>query len=295
MSNPSEILCSASALRTRSEEFAGALTHGIGLVLSLTGAFILVAAAKTNDSVLITLGCSFYGATLVAAYGASTMSHMYVLASALRTRSEEFAGALTHGIGLVLSLTGAFILVAAAKTNDSVLITLGCSFYGATLVAAYGASTMSHMYVFQNINRLLRGLDQGIIYLLIAGTLTPFALQYLRTPGWICFYLVILLIAFTGFLSKVMFAHRLDRVSVGLYVVLGWSEGIAIMPMLGRIPTLSLYWIIVGGFLYSLGTVFLVLDVRRYQFHAIWHLFVMAGSASHFLAVMALVGPEHSH
>ena len=134
-----------------------------------------------------------------------------------------------------------------------------------------------------------KSLDQGFIYLLIVGTFTPFAFTYLRTPFWLCFYALVLAVAVGGFLSKTVFAHRVEDSAVWLYVVLGWGEAIAIIPLLKIIPTEGLCWIVAGGLWYTVGVVFLVLDIRRYHFHAIWHLMVMAGSACHYVAILRCV------
>jgi hemolysin III len=219
----------------------------------------------------------------------SSQSGTLYAASALRTPSEEFVGALSHGIGLVLSIAAGITLVTAAMAGGDLTCTVGCSFYAATLVALYAASTLSHLYLPDRLNRRFRSLDQGCIYLLIVGTFTPFALTFLRTPFWLGFYSLVLAVAVGGFLSKTAFAHRLDGSSIWLYVALGWGEGLAIKPLLGAIPSAALFWIVAGGLCYMIGTIFLMLDLRRYHFHAIWHLLVIAGSACHYVAILRFV------
>jgi len=211
------------------------------------------------------------------------------IATALRSPSEEYVGAATHGFGLAVSIVGGITLVIAAVSGGDLLCAVGCSFYAATLVAVYAASTLSHLYFPERPNRLFRSLDQGFIYLLIVGTFTPFALTYLRTPFWLCFYGVTLAIAFAGFLSKTVFAHRVEDSPPWLYVALGWAEGIAIIPLLKLIPTEGLCWIVAGGLCYTIGVVFLVLDIRRYHFHAIWHVMVLAGSTCHYVPILRCV------
>ena len=152
--------------------------------------------------------------------------------SALRSPREELAGALTHGIGLLLSIVGGIALVTAAMAGGDLGRSVGCSFYSATLVAVYAASTLSHLYLPGRLNRLFRSLDQGFIYLLIVGTLTPFALTYLRTPFWLCFYALILAVAFGGLLSKIVFGHRVEDSATWLYLVLGWGEAITVVKSL---------------------------------------------------------------
>ena len=202
---------------------------------------------------------------------------VFYSASALRSTREEFAGALTHGIGAVLSVVGSAALLTAALAKGDPLCVVGCAFYSSTLVAVYTASTLSHLYLPEQLNRLFRSLDQGFIYLLIVGTLTPFVARYLRSPLWLGVYLLIMAIGTAGFLSKTVFAHRVNRVCVGLYIVLGWGEAILLVPLLGEVPPGALTWVAAGGVSYTLGTVFLVLAVRQYHFLASWHLCVIAG------------------
>lgn len=219
----------------------------------------------------------------------SSQAGVLCAGSALRTPSEEFVSAVSHGIGLILSVAAGIPLVATALACSDLACTVGCSFYAATLVALYTASTLSHLYLPERINLRFRSLDQGCIYLLIVGTFTPFALTFLRTPFWLGFYAIVLAVAVGGFLSKTAFAHRLDGGSIWLYVALGWGEGLAIKPLLGAIPAAALFWIVAGGLCYTIGTIFLIWDVRRYHFHAIWHLLVIAGSACHYVAVLRFV------
>jgi hemolysin III len=212
----------------------------------------------------------------------------------LRTPTEEFLHSLTHGLGIVLSLAGASALVALAASRGDVFRVTGCAVYGITLIGVYTASTLSHLYFRPQLNRLFRALDQGFIYLLIVGTYTPLAVAYLRTPGWILFSILLWVIALYGFISKVCFKRGIDGESVWLYLVLGWMESVAFIPLFGVAPTACLVWIAVGGGLYTLGTVFLLHDKREYQFHAIWHVFVLAGSCCHFYAIVACIASSQT-
>lgn len=210
-------------------------------------------------------------------------------ASDLRTSGEETAAMVTHGIGWALSVLGGTALLVAVAAGSDLRTIVGCGFYVLTLIAVYAASTLSHMPFAEPQKRLFRSLDQGFIYLLIVGTFTPFALKYLATPAWLAFYGAILATALIGCLSKILFAHRLEEVSVVLYVALGWAEAIAIKPILGQIPAITLGWIIAGGLSYTVGTLFLVHDLRRSHFHTVWHVLVMAGSACHYIAITQCV------
>lgn len=211
------------------------------------------------------------------------------LGSALRSPSEEFVGAATHGAGLLLGLAASVVLMSQASTTGNVWSIVGCGFYCATLIGVYAASTLSHLYLPERLNRLFRSLDQGLIYLLIVGTFTPFAMTYLRSPFWLAFYGLILAVGFGGFLSKTVFTHRLEGVAIWLYVGLGWGEAIAMIPMVGDIPIQAMYWMVAGGLFYTIGTIFLVLDIRKYHFHAIWHMMVIGGSVCHFWAILRYV------
>ena len=214
--------------------------------------------------------------------------------SFLRTPTEEFLHALTHGLGVLLSVAGALALVVVAAGSGDAFRVTGCAVYGATLIGLYTASTLSHLYFRPQLNLLFRALDQGYIYLLIVGTYTPLAVAFLRTPGWILFSIVLWVIALYGFISKVCFKHRIDGDSVWLYLVLGWLEGLAFIPLSTVVPVACLAWIVVGGLLYTLGTVFFLHDKREYQFHAIWHVFVLAGSSCHFYAIFAYIASAQS-
>jgi hemolysin III len=207
-----------------------------------------------------------------------------------QSAAEELANSVTHGLGLVLSLFGAALLVPLASETPGA-IGLGCLVYVATLVAVYGASFLSHAVQVPLWRQRFRMLDQGFIYLLIAGTYTPYALAYLG-PEWTLLSAAMWGIALLGFASKVFARHRIDSVSLGLYLVLGWLPVVATRPLLERLPVAGLWWIAAGGVAYTLGTVFLQLDGRYRYFHAVWHVLVIAGSACHFAGVFWYVLPS---
>ncbi len=205
-----------------------------------------------------------------------------------RTRSEELTNTLTHGLGLVLSILGALVLVARAADTGNAWRILGCGVFAAALVAVYAASTLSHM-TWPPWRRRFRILDQAFIYLLIVATFTPLALEYLqRSWGWLLLA-AMWTVALVGFISKIWFAHRIDAVTVWSYVVLGWLPILPAAQYVELVPAAALWWVLLGGLCYTTGTIFLVLDYRRYHFHAIWHLFVIAGSTCHFAAIFQYV------
>jgi hemolysin III len=206
-----------------------------------------------------------------------------------RSFAEEAVNSVTHGVGLILSLVGGGILLVRVMSQPHMLRLIGCCVFATALVTVYAASTLSHAVPRPAWRRAFRILDQGCIYLLIVGTYTPFALEYLRFGWWWLFLLLMWTAALIGFLSKLLFVHRIDAVTIWSYVLLGWLPIIPAWVYLDLVPWGALTWIFVGGLCYTAGTVFLVLDHRRFHFHAIWHLFVVAGSICHFCAVFLFV------
>lgn len=198
---------------------------------------------------------------------------------------EEIANAITHGVGLALSLAGlAFLVVAAARTGDAWRI-IAASVYGATLVLLYATSTLYHALPGRRGKEVFRRLDHAAIYLLIAGTYTPFVLGPLRGGwGWSLFA-VVWTLAVTGVVLKSVFGVRFNALSTIVYVVMGWLVIVAAGPLIAHVPLVGLQWLVAGGLLYTLGVLFFALDNRVRYSHAVWHLFVLAGSVAHFWAV----------
>ncbi len=205
-------------------------------------------------------------------------------------RTEELANTATHAIGFALSLVGTVALLRVmARYGDAVQI-VGVSVYGATLMALYAASTLSHTFERPRLRHFFRTVDQVCIFLLIAGTFTPIALTYMRDGwGWALF-LSMWGLALVGIFTKIFFA-RLQTLAVSSYVLLGWLPVIAIKPILEIVPGAALGWILAGGVFYSIGTLFLLRDERVPYFHATWHVFVILGSACHYYAVMRFMVP----
>jgi hemolysin III len=212
-----------------------------------------------------------------------------------RSIAEEVANSVTHGFGLILSLAGGLSLLSRLRFQPNAWRLLGCGVFATALVAVYAASTLSHAVARPAWRRAFRILDQACIYLLIVGTYTPFALEYLRFGWWWLFFLLMWTAALVGFLSKLLYLHRIDAVTTWSYVLLGWLPIIPAWAFLDLVPWGALIWILVGGLCYTAGTVFLVLDHRRFHFHAIWHLFVIAGSVCHFCAVYWFVACAPLH
>ena len=207
---------------------------------------------------------------------------------------DELSHAVTHGVGLALSIVGGIALVVCAISSGDPWRVAGCGVFSMTLIAVYAFSTLSHSALKPELVRLFQRLDQGFIYLLIVGTYTPFALVYLRTGGWWLLFGMMWTLALCGFFCKIFFPHRLNGVAVWTYVFLGWMPIIAAKPLIEMIPAAASWGILIGGLCYTFGTAFLVCDNKRFRFHAIWHMFVIAGSACHFFTILFFVAQPSS-
>jgi hemolysin III len=203
---------------------------------------------------------------------------------------EELASALTHGFGLVASAAGAAVLVAASILRGDVWSIVSSAVFGATLVLLYAASTLYHAARDSRTRARLQVFDHCAIYLLIAGTYTPFTLIGLRGGwGWGLFS-VVWVLAVAGVIFKLFFTGRFPRLSTALYLGMGWMVLVAAGPMLENVPVGTLLWLAAGGLAYTAGTIFY--HARRIPYaHAIWHLFVLAGSICHYVAVAHEVIP----
>lgn len=205
-----------------------------------------------------------------------------------RLTLEEIANTVTHGIGLLLSVAGFVVLLILAILRGTAWHIVACSIYGATLICLYSASTLYHAAVSPRLKHALRILDHSAIYLLIAGTYTPFLLLNLRGPwGWSLFG-VIWGLALAGVLLKFWFVDRFHHLSTAVYVLMGWLVVIATKPVLAHVPSITLLWLAAGGLCYSAGVIFYVWKRLPYS-HAVWHLFVLAGSTCHYFAVLRSV------
>jgi len=210
------------------------------------------------------------------------------LTSRTAISAEELANAITHGIGLILSLAGFAVLLVFAILRGGPLQIVSCAVYGTTLVCVYAASTLYHTLSWPRARRALKIFDHCAIYLLIAGTYTPFTLVSLRGGwGWSLFAIVWAL-AMAGIVFKFWFIDHFKILSTALYLAMGWIALIAIRPLLTSIPAHGIYWLFAGGLLYSIGVGFFAARGLRFG-HAIWHLFVIAGSACHYFAVLFYV------
>ena len=205
-------------------------------------------------------------------------------------RMEELASSVTHGVGVVLSLAGLTALVIYASRYGSAKHIVGSAVFGATLVFLYTSSTLYHSARSARLKHILRVIDHSCIYLLIAGTYTPFTLVTLEGPvGWSLFCIAWGLAA-AGIVFQIFFVHRFKLVATLVYIGMGWLVIFAIKPLINAMPVGGLILVTAGGLAYTLGAVFYLLKGMPFN-HAVWHLFVLAGSTFHYLAVMRYVVP----
>ena len=203
---------------------------------------------------------------------------------------EELANSITHAVGVVLAIAGLAVLTSFASVFGTVWHVVACSIYGATQILLYTASTLYHSIPLPRAKAVLRRCDHTAIFLLIAGTYTPFALVSLRGPwGWSIFALVWGL-ALTGIaLQSILIRHR-ALVTAIPYVAMGWVGVVAIKPLVDSVALGGVLLLFAGGLAYTLGSVFYVWRRLPYH-HAIWHLFVLMGSTLHFFAILFYVIP----
>lgn len=203
---------------------------------------------------------------------------------------EEIANSITHGIGMLLSIGGLAILVGFASLYGTVWHITACSIFGATLVLNYAASTLYHSIPAPAAKRVFKVIDHSAIYLLIAGTYTPFTLVNLRGPwGWSLFG-IIWGIALLGIVLKATMNGRIAGISTAIYLAMGWVIVLAAKPLLGSVAPGGLVLLLLGGLAYSGGVIFYAWQRLPFN-HAIWHLFVLVGSLCHFFAILFYVIP----
>ncbi|MGH3087246.1 MAG: PAQR family membrane homeostasis protein TrhA [Rubrobacteraceae bacterium] len=201
------------------------------------------------------------------------------------TTAEELANSVTHGVGLAASVAGTMLLLVLTILDGDGWQIASSAVYGATLIVLYTASTLYHAFRRPEVKRVLRILDHCAIYLLIAGTYTPFALVVLRDGWWgWALFVAIWSLTVAGIVFKVFFTGRLNALSTAVYIIMGWLSVLVAKPLVETLTVGALVWIAAGGIAYTAGTVFY--HNRRIPYsHAVWHLFVVAGSVCHFFAI----------
>jgi len=200
------------------------------------------------------------------------------------TLRHEIANALTHGLGAVAALVGGAVLITLAAVWGDGWQIASAIVFAVTLLLLYLASTLYHAIPHSTAKRRLKVLDHCAIYLLIAGTYTPFALIGLREHGGATLLLIVWMLATAGVIFKLFYTGRFKRVSTAIYLAMGWIALGAIDRLWLALPLHTLGWLVAGGLAYSIGTLFYLSERLPYA-HAVWHLFVLMGSCFHFVAV----------
>jgi len=207
-----------------------------------------------------------------------------------RLQIEELVNGLTHGTGAVLSAAGLVVLVVLACLHGTTPHIVSCSVYGTTLLLLYTASTLYHTVRSPNLKHIFKVIDHSCIYLLIAGTYTPFTLVTLQgSLGWTLFGLIWALAA-AGIVFQIFFVYRFKILATVAYVLMGWVAVVAVKPLLEALPSGGFAWILAGGLVYTVGALVYLIKQLPYN-HALWHLFVLGGSACHYVAVLLYVVP----
>ncbi|MDF9827979.1 hemolysin III [Ereboglobus sp. PH5-5] len=198
---------------------------------------------------------------------------------------EELANIITGGLGLLLSVAGFVVLVTLAAVYADAWAVTASAIYGTTLVLGYASSTIYHAVKNPRRKHVLRKVDHAAIFTLIAGTYTPFMLVNLRGPwGW-TFFGIVWGLALAGIIMKFWFTGRFIKLSTAIYIAMGWLIVIAAKPMISGVPAVSLWLLLAGGLCYTGGALFYIQKKLRFH-HAIWHGFILAGSITHYLAIL---------
>lgn len=195
----------------------------------------------------------------------------------------------SHLAGALLALAGAVVLVVLGALSGDVWKIVSFSIYGATLVMLYSFSTLYHNAAHGTVKLILQKLDHNAIYLLIAGSYTPFTLVSLRGPwGW-SLSAVVWGLALLGISQEIWLKKKTRLVSLVIYILMGWVALIAVVPLVAALSWSGFAWLAAGGLAYTIGIIFFVYDDRFVHWHGIWHLFVLAGSSLHYCAILLYV------
>ena len=201
---------------------------------------------------------------------------------------EEVFNSITHGVGTLLSIAALVLLVVFASIRGNAWHIVSFSIFGGTLVLLYLASTLYHSFTKEKVKNLFARFDHAAIFLLIAGTYTPYVLTVLRGAlGWTIFG-IIWGLAISGVVIRSIYLTRFRKLMVGIYLGMGWMFTLAIVPMIRNLSTTSLIFLFLGGVFYSIGVIFYMWRTLKYG-HGIWHIFVLAGSIMHFFSVLYIL------
>ena len=201
---------------------------------------------------------------------------------------EKKLNFITHGIGLVLSIIGLFYLVEKSILYPKSFNLISSLVYGISLIVMYTSSTVYHYYIDSRYSRILQKIDHISIYLLIAGSYTPGLLLKLKYSLGFEILIIIWLLAFVGIIHKIFFFNYLKKASLIIYLFMGWLIIIDFNAVLESFSSNSIFFMVLGGILYTIGTFFYSFDKLKYN-HVIWHLFVLGGSACHYILIMHII------
>lgn len=206
---------------------------------------------------------------------------------------EEIANSISHGIGALMAISALVLLVVFSALNGSTIHIVSTAIYGASLMILYSVSTLYHALFKTRARKVFKVLDHSSIYLLIAGTYTPFTLVTLQgAVGWTIFG-VIWGLALLGIIMKGFWFDKYVFISTMIYVAMGWLIVFAFQPLVQALPPTGIVFLVIGGVLYTAGTLFYLLPLFKFH-HLVWHLFVLGGSLFHFFSVFFFVIP-HGH
>lgn len=204
------------------------------------------------------------------------------------TIQEEIANSVTHGVGTGMAVVGLVVLIVLTAVYGDARQMVSVSVYGGSLIILYLASTLYHSIQHPKAKKVLRVFDHASVYVLIAGTYTPFLILGIRgVLGW-SLLAVVWALAFIGITWKIFFIGRFEVVATAAYVLMGWMCMLMIKEMLTKLPPVALALLLTGGIIYTIGVIFYAWEKIPYN-HAIWHLFVLGGSICHYFAIMTLL------
>jgi len=200
---------------------------------------------------------------------------------------EEVFSAITHGIGIILGIIGLILLLNFAGRNGNALKEVGFTVFGVSVILSYLVSTLYHSLIFTKAQKVFKILDHCSIYVLIAGTYTPFALIALKGQSGIALFVIVWIFAILGIILKSLFIHRFMKLSLVLYLFMGWLVVFEAKPLFRSMPIQGIFFLALGGLFYTSGVAFYLLKKLPFH-HSIWHIFVLCGSICHFLALFYL-------